>query len=224
MPSDTISLVSESSGPPPGNPRWLRWLFWLLGLCALVLVFILFRVEILSGLARAWIVDEPPAKPGAIVVLSGRVEARPFAAAKLYREGKAPAVVVTVAELTPTARLGLAKPEITVTCEALLGQGVPADAIHIVGTNLTSLAAESRAVVQWARKEGVRSLLVPTDPFSTRRARRAFTEALRGAKIEVGVVPIEMRGYRPSNWWRHEEGWIDFENEVTRFVLEFFGP
>jgi uncharacterized SAM-binding protein YcdF (DUF218 family) len=223
LPSDTIKLSSESApAAAPGNPRWLRRLFWLLGLCALVLVLALFREEILSGLARGWIVNQPPAKPGAIVVLAGKVEARPFAVARLYREGKAPAVVVTVAELTPTARLGLAKPEIAVTCEALVKQGVPADAIQIVGTNLASLAAEAEAVVGWARKAGVHSLLVPTDPFNTRRARRAFRQAAGTANLEIGVVPIEMRGYRPSEWWRHEEGWIDFENEITRFVLEWF--
>jgi uncharacterized SAM-binding protein YcdF (DUF218 family) len=222
--ADTIKLSSESSRSSPGNPRWLRRLFWLLGFCALVLIFALFRVDILSALARAWIVNEPAAKPGALVVLAGKVDCRPFAAARLYREGKAPLVVVTVAELTPTAKLGLAKPEIAVTCEALLSQGVPADAIQIVGTNLTSLAAESQAVIAWARTAEVRSLLVPTDPFNTRRARRAFAKALRGGATEVSVAPIEMRGYRPSDWWRHEEGLIDFQNEVTRFLLDYFNP
>ena len=224
MAANTITLSTGPSGPSPGSPRWLRRLFWFLGFCTLLLAFALFHAEILSGLARFWIVNEPAAKPGVIVVLSGKVDSRPFAAARLYREGKAPTVVVTAAELTPTAKLGLAKPEITVTCEALLSQGVPAEAIQIVGTNLTSLAAETRAVVRWARAEGVRSLLVPTDPFHTRRVRRAFTRALRGAALGVGVVPIEMRDYRPTDWWRHEEGWIDFQNEIIRFLFELPEP
>jgi uncharacterized SAM-binding protein YcdF (DUF218 family) len=224
VPADTISLASESSRPPAGNSRWLRRVFWLLGFCALVLVLALFRDEILAGLARAWIVNEPVGKPGAIVVLSGKVDSRPFAAARLYKEGVAPTVVVTAAELSPTAKLGLAKPEVTVTCEALLGQGVPAEAIQIVGTNLTSLAAESQAVVDWARQATVRSLLVPTDPFNTRRARRAFTQTLHGAGPRVSVVPIDMRGYRRSDWWHHEEGWIDFQNEVTRWLFDWGHP
>jgi uncharacterized SAM-binding protein YcdF (DUF218 family) len=218
--ADTITLSRGSSGSSPGSPRWLRRLFWFLGLCALVLALALFRADILSGLAQLWIVNEPAAKPGAIVVLAGKADARPFAAARLYREGKAPLVVVTATELTPTAKLGLTKPEITVTCEALISQGVPAEAIQIVGTNLTSLAAETRAVVRWANTENVRSLLVPTDPFHTRRARRAFSRALRGAAIKASVAPIEMREYRPTDWWRHEEGWIDFQGEIIRFLFE----
>jgi uncharacterized SAM-binding protein YcdF (DUF218 family) len=219
--SEVIKLSSESATETAGSSRWLRRLFWLLGFFALFLALALFREGILAGLARAWIVNRPPVRPEAIVVLAGKLDARPFAVAQLYREGKAPAVIVTVTELTPTAKLGLAKPETAVVCQTLLGQGVPADAIQIVGTNLPSLAAECQAVVAWARRAGVGSLLVPTDPFHTRRAQRAFRHALGKAKLDIGVVPIVMRDYRPSDWWRHEEGWIDFETEITRFYFDW---
>jgi uncharacterized SAM-binding protein YcdF (DUF218 family) len=212
------AILPPSTRPAPAGQRWLNRLFWLLVLCALALALLLFRAEILTALARAWIVDEPAGKADAILVLGGRVDYRPFAAAQLFRDGHAPLVLVTEPEPSLTAKLELTSPEHAVALAALLKEGVPVEAIRMVGTNVTSTLDEARAVRAWATERHLKSLLIPTDPFHTRRVRRIFTQTLRGSDVRVTVTAIPMKRYRADNWWRDEQGLTDFQSELAKYL------
>src|SRR5437879_5145198 len=47
------------------------------------------RAPILRGLAEWWVVSDPLDRADAIVILSGKLDVRPFAAAALYQRGMA---------------------------------------------------------------------------------------------------------------------------------------
>ena len=71
--------------------RWLRRITGCLILgCVLLLVGYVFRAPLLTGLAEAWVVNDPVTNADAIVIPGGGLENRPFAAAKLFRNGIAP--------------------------------------------------------------------------------------------------------------------------------------
>ena len=177
---------------------------------------------LLTGLANAWIVNEPLAKADAILVLGGGLETRPFAAAALYQlsTNNYPhcKVLLTQPELPLTARMGLTVPEFVIARQVLLSNGVPPTAIQMIGTNVTSTRDEAVAARAWLVTHHASRIIIPTDLLHTRRARWIFQQALRNTGAEVHVTAVELPRYSASNWWSHEEGLIAFQNEVVKSV------
>ena len=200
--------------PPPHRLR--RVVLWSCGLVVLLSTIYYLRSPVLAGLATAWIVNEPLAKADAIVVLGGGLEYRPFAAARLFREGVSQRILVTQPELSPTAQAGLVVPEFDLARQLLLTNGVAPGAIQALGTNVTSTRDEALALAAWVRLNHARSVLIPTDVFHSRRVRWIFSRALRGTGTQVHVAAIEPTRYQSTNWWQHEEGLIGFQNEVVK--------
>ena len=199
--------------------RWLRFLVCTLAIvCLLVGAGYVFRAPLLTGLARAWVVNDPVTKADAIVIPGGGVENRPFAAAKLFREGVAPQVLYMNVKLSPAEEMGITLSEAELTRRILLSNGVPETAMTMLGTNVASTYDESRAVRAWVQKSGAKSILITTDPFHTRRALWIYQKELRGLKTQVYVVPVDPVRYRTSDWWRHEEGVVAFQNEVIKYI------
>jgi uncharacterized SAM-binding protein YcdF (DUF218 family) len=164
-------------------------------------------------MAKAWMINEPPIKADAIVVLGGGAQFRSFEAARLYQAGLAPAVLVMNSELRATDRLGLTIPEAELMRRVLLSNAVPAEAIQILGTNLTSTFGEALTLKQWCKEFHAASFLIPTGPFHSRRVRWVFHRTLRdSARLTVtSISPDECR-----DWWKDEKTLLDFQNEVFK--------
>ena len=186
--------------------------------CVLLLVGYVFRAPLLTGLAEAWVINDPVAKADAIVVLGGGPETRPFAAARLYHDDVAPMVLYTDVRPGPAEELGITPREAELTRRILLSNGVPETAMTMIGTNVASTYDESRAVRNWIEKTGAKSILIPTDPFHTRRVRWIFRKELRGTETAIHVVSVNPLRYRADNWWRHEEGVTAFQNEIIKYI------
>ena len=190
--------------------------------CVLLLVGYVFRAPLLTGLAEAWVINDPVAKADAIVVLGGGPETRPFAAARLYRNGVAPMVIYTDVRPGPAEELGITPREAELTHRILLSNGVPETAMTLIGTNVASTYDESRAVRAWIEKSGAKSIIIPTDPFHTRRVRWIFRKELRGTETAIHVVPVNPVRYRADDWWHHEEGVTAFQNEIIKYLYYRF--
>ena len=67
-------------------------------------------------------INDPPAKADAIVVLGGGANFRSFDVARLYQAGWAPTIVVMNSELRATDRLGLTIPEAELVRRVLLSR------------------------------------------------------------------------------------------------------
>jgi uncharacterized SAM-binding protein YcdF (DUF218 family) len=205
-----------SATEPKATPlRGRRWLLWLACLVGLVVVLYLFRAPLLSGMARTWMINDPPAKADGIVVLGGGANFRSFEAARLYQAGWAPTVVVMNSELRATDRLGLTIPEAELVRRILLSNAVPADAILIVGTNLTSTHDEALTLKKWSKDSHAASFLIPTGPFHSRRVRWVFRKVFRDATVRFAVSSIAPE--QCHGWWQHEKTLIDFQNEFVKF-------
>jgi uncharacterized SAM-binding protein YcdF (DUF218 family) len=175
------------------------------------------RTSLLTDAAKVWVVNDPVAKADAIVVLGGGVDTRPFTAAKLYRAGVAPLILYMNVRLSPAEKLGIVLPEGEETRRILLSSSVPAGAMLAIGTNVASTYDESLAVRSWGLSRSAKSIVIVTDVFHTRRARWVFEKQLRGTGLQVFIQGATTLDYGTTNWWQHEQGVIDFQNEVIKY-------
>ena len=194
-----------------------RFALCLLVLGALLLAAWCFRAPLLTGLANAWIVNEPLEKSDAIVVLGGGVENRPFEAARLYHRGLAPKILLMDVKLNPTTKLGLLPAEKDLTRRVLRKLEVPESALLVVGESVASTYDEARAVRAWAGKTKATRVIIPTDLFHTRRVRWLFRQQLKDTGTRVQVAAVTPKTYRAGDWWQHEEGLIAFQDEVIKY-------
>jgi uncharacterized SAM-binding protein YcdF (DUF218 family) len=215
-----IGDEDESDVKSPSRKRIaLSWIAGLLAFgCVLLLACYVFRAPLLTGVARAWMVDEPTTKADAIVILGGGLENRPFAAARLFHDGVASRILYMDVRHSPAEEMGITMSEGEVTHRILLSKGVPEKAMTMIGNGVTSTHDESKAVEAWMEKNGARSIIIPTDLFHTRRVRWVFTKELRRFKPEIHVVAVASRRYKADDWWQHEEGLIALETELVKYA------
>lgn len=150
---------------------------------------------------RLWhqslVVSVPLQRADAIIVLGGEPLARPQKAALLYKDGVASKVFVS--GIGDAAR----------NRQILIGSGVPSSAItmetHASTTYLNALLL--RPLLEAA---GVRSALIVTSPFHTRRALATFRKVMPG--ISFGVTEASI------GWWSTPMG----RGDITRFAAVEF--
>ena len=186
------------------------------------------RAPILRGLAEWWVVSDPLDRADAIVILTGRLDVRPFAAAALYQRGMAPQVLFSRAAPGPIDALRLrllpqqTERPVRYLVSLLSRLGVPDEAMVELGQDVSSTYDEARALGDWARSSGARSLIIPTDEFTTRRIRWIFQRQLGPMGVRVMVQPVEPPEYKVDEWWRSTNGLLEFQNEVIKYVYYRF--
>ncbi len=144
------------------------------------------------------IVSVPMEKADALIVLGGEPLARPLEAARLYRTGVAPKIFVT----------GIG--DFAANCRVLTNAGVPSSAITVESKAITTYtnATLLRPILMAAH---VRSALIVTSPFHTRRALATFHKVI--PEVRFGVVEASI------GWWKIPQGRTD----LNRFaIVEFF--
>ena len=190
----------------------------LLVLSIFLIITFLLRAPLLREAANLWIVNEPLTNADAILVLGGGLETRPFEAARLFHQGLAPKILVTTPKPSPSEEIGLTTPGAEVVRQILLKKEVPASAIVVIPSTVTSTYEEAIAVRDWARTNGIKRVIIPTEIFPSRRTRWVFRKKLGQAGIRVEVEALAVRAYTEKNWWQHEEGLIAFQNELVKSV------
>jgi len=209
---------TRSRGPAH---RYGHWLIFLI-LVSIIAVAWTARDSILRGLAELWVVSDPLDRADAIVVLGGRIDVRPFAAADLYKRGFASRILISNVLRGPVEALQLWPGQTELTRQLLLKLGIPAEAIVEFGDDVSSTYEEARAVHDWAVASGAKAVIIPTDMFPTRRVRWTFRRAVAPAGIRVMVRSIQPRDYGIDDWWKDERGIIDFQNEVIKWIYYRF--
>lgn len=177
------------------------------------------RAPLLRGTARLWIVADAPAKADAIVILGGGLDSRPTEAARLFHAGFAQRILVMQPEPTRVNELGLVIDYYSLTRALLEKDNVPADAIIALPQTVTSTFDEARALTNWAKQNNAHHFLIPTELFHTRRARWILRQKLSEPGDDIRMIPINPKHYTAADWWQHEEGLIDFQNELIKFGM-----
>jgi len=163
--------------------------------------------------ARALVVAPGGARADAVAVLAGSsvyVE-RARRAAEVFREGRAPRVVLT----DDGQRGGWSREEernplfVERAAGELRARGVPADRVEVVPGTVSSTYDEALRLREYSVGRGLRSLLVVTSAYQVRRARWTFERVFEGSGVAVSfeAVPPGDETPPPLTWWLHAEGW-----------------
>jgi uncharacterized SAM-binding protein YcdF (DUF218 family) len=193
-----------------------------------VLKFVL--VALLAWVVLAWaaaeilIVRASLEHADAIVVLSGSNAylERTARAAQLFHEGRAPIVVLTNDDTRGSWNNALQRNPYFVerATDELLKGGVPADRIRIVPGVAASTQSEALMIKDYAVAENLRSVLVVTSGYHSRRALRTLRNSFDGTGIVVGLEPVSNGPATPSTawWWLRPEGWRNVAGEYVKLV------
>ena len=175
------------------------------GVLGAVLVIVI-GVALLPFAGRFLTIADPlPHAADAIVVMAGSIHDRSLEAARLYRTGIAPRVVVTRETMHPgeaaLRAAGVELPESdALTRTALIGLGVPPSAIVTLRRRTHSTASEASTIGRWACARGMHRLVVVTSPSHTRRARLVLARAL-GPDIALAVRPSTANAFAGGRWF-----------------------
>jgi len=200
------------------RPRWLAVVLLVISLIGGLFAG---HAPILATLARAWVIDDAPARADLIVVLGGQIATRPPEAAELYRKGVADRVFVMRETPNPVLHADTPGEERSDhVVSFLLGQGIPPEAIVRSDGKVGSTREEAEAFSRWWRaqpeSERPRSIVLVTDALHGRRARMEFRRTLGRGRVAVHVAPVAHRNYEITSWWRNEFGRHDFLSEIAK--------
>jgi uncharacterized SAM-binding protein YcdF (DUF218 family) len=176
------------------------------------------------GAARALVVEAELERADLIVVLGGAAaySERAQLAARLFREGRAPLVLLTF----DGTRAGWSQAEQTnppfvqLAREELLRGGVPESSIEVLPGLVTSTYEEAVGVREFAASRGARSILVVTSAYHSRRALWTFRRVAGGGGLAVGLSAAPPGGQTPSAaaWWLRPAGWRQVAAEYPKLI------
>lgn len=180
--------------------------------------FLLVFIAVLAGAAACFVnagrmlVDphalETPHPADAIIVLSGTEADRWLEAYELWREGRAPLIVLSPgyrdSGATELERRGISFPSFAELARDTMVQrlGVPAASVEIFDDRLDNTAAEAEKTREAAAARGWRRVLVVTSLPHTRRTALAMRRLLEPQGVSVEVRASRYDAFRPTGWWR----------------------
>jgi uncharacterized SAM-binding protein YcdF (DUF218 family) len=178
---------------------------------------ILFLVLPLTGWAvGAYLVTGDPLQPAdAIVLLAGGDEQRLQSAVSLYQQRLAGTFLLTeTGERVGDSRVTMTEQ----TRLALIAAGVASDAIWVVPDPATSTFEEAGTVREALLDRKLRSAIIVTDPYHTRRTRLIYRRAFADSELQAIVRPVQGHWYRPSTWFLRPAGWQATILELVKLV------
>jgi uncharacterized SAM-binding protein YcdF (DUF218 family) len=178
----------------------------LIVLAGLVGLGALLHRPLLRAAGQALAVEDPQRPADAIVVVAGSTPSREEAAASLFREGRAPLVVVSRQFVPPRVRrlLDMGIREHDFQGESVLALerfGVPRAAIVTLDQPVQITETERALVAAAAHERGWRRLTLVTTWMHSRRVRLIWGRQSDGA-IEGDLVPVADECAPPEPWWR----------------------
>jgi uncharacterized SAM-binding protein YcdF (DUF218 family) len=194
-------------------------LFALLLLVVLLLGVYVFSGQLLAAAGNFLIEDDGPRKADAIVVLGGdRYGDRTLKAAELAQEGYAPFVIVS----GPPSLIGYESGEEIQFAEQ---HGYSASLFREV--HLPDEAESTRTEEDFLRTyltaHGIKSILLVTSNFHTRRAVKLWRR--ENPSIAAAVVPSvdPQRYFTPQTWWKTRPGQKIFLMEWLKTISVVLG-
>lgn len=215
--------VPVLSADAPRRGRLAKWLGGAVLLAALLAVAAWqTRERWLAGIAQAWVVNDPVEAADAAMVLGGGAQFRSFEAVRLHRAGLAAKVLFPHIKPGPLETNAVVGNETELIERVLEHERVPATAREQIGRDVTSTRDEVLALRAWADRVHARVIIVPTDPFHTRRLKSLIHTHFTGSPTRVLVTVVEPPGYRWQEWWRDEHGFLAFQNELLKRLQSAF--
>ena len=174
--------------------------------------------------ARLLITEAPLAKADAIVVLGGSANYKERAreAARLLQEGRAPLILLTNdnqrGPWSSVEQRNLYFYERAL--EELHNAGAPDQSVDVLMNEVSSTHEEAELIKQYATDHGLRSVLVVTSAYHSRRALWTFSRVFRDTGIQVGLTPASPGSDSPlpATWWLTARGWRLVPTEYVKMI------
>ncbi|MBV9211758.1 MAG: YdcF family protein, partial [Acidobacteria bacterium] len=102
----------------------------------------------------------------------------------------------------------------------LEASGVPAAKIEILPQVVTSTYEEATLLREYVAAQHLRSVLIVTSAYHTRRALWTLRRAFAGSGIELGIEspPAGWQTPAPATWWLHARGWQLVAGEYVKLL------
>jgi uncharacterized SAM-binding protein YcdF (DUF218 family) len=174
--------------------------------------------------ARFLIVKAEVQSPDAIIVLSGSstYAERASWAAKLYREGRAPLVVLTNDGVVGgwDNREDRNPLFYELSMRRMQQEGVPSTQIQVAPGQAVGTYDESVLLREFAVEHRMKRLLVVTSGYHSRRALWSIRRACEGSGIEIGIdsAPPGWQTPSPWTWWTKRKGWKLVAAEYVKMI------
>lgn len=179
--------------------------------------------------ARALIIRAELQHADAIVVLSGSSTHRERTrhAARLFHEGRAPKIILTNDGLQGNWSTEQQRNPFNIEREMdeLRQAGVPGDKIEALPQLVSSTYEEARLLRDYMVNNRLRSILIVTSAYHSRRASWTFRRVLNPDGIEVGLGSPPPGDQTPNaaTWWLHLSGWRMVAGEYVKLVYYLVG-
>ncbi|WP_332444535.1 YdcF family protein [Wolinella succinogenes] len=182
---------------------------------ALILALILlggwfWRHELLERYALLFCIDTAQRGADAILVLGGNKSSRLPHAISLLKEGYAPLLLVTeVKRYSNQTFDGLLRHESDEVVHILSSLHLPHHLIPSLKGGATSTYDEAYDFFAYAKDSNIRSIIIVTDAFHTRRALGAFLKVqrrLQEEKIQIQISPAPNTHFNEKDWYLTEAG------------------
>jgi uncharacterized SAM-binding protein YcdF (DUF218 family) len=219
--SPEIAVISNT-GSRKRRPAGKAILAVSLLIIALGALMRLNREALLRYAAEQWVVSDDIQPADAVLILGGGIDTRPFAAAEDYCNGLAHKILVTNVYPSRVEILGVLPSHAEINRRVLIKLGVPETDIETLGIPISNTYGESQALRDWVIRTHARSVIVPTEAFSSRRVRWTLTEALAGTGTSVQIQTLNYPAYSYVDWWKTDTGLIAFQNEVMKYLYYRF--
>jgi uncharacterized SAM-binding protein YcdF (DUF218 family) len=169
----------------------------------------------LTAAGRALVEDDGPRKEQAALVLGGDSRGtRLLVAARLAQNGYAPYVLVS----GPAA---FGRHECDFTIQEAVAAGFTASLFRAVPNESNSTRSEAQFFRTYLKNHDIRSILLVTSNFHTRRAAWIFRKIMPGVVVDVVAAPDPL--FSPEDWWRNRDGQKTFLLEWTKTVATRLG-
>lgn len=193
---------------------------WFVGALALLIVSWLSKPWWMPAFGQYLVHAEQPRKAEIAVVLAGDSWGfRVLKGAELQRDGFVPKVLVS----GPPGMYGFYESELAVKFAA--GRGFPAEAFEPLHIDYHSTQEEAHLIVEELKRRKVRSILLVTSNYHTRRSARVWRYI--APWLDICVVAAHDKYFRRDQWWLDRESAKRVLNEWTKmlaFMVDLFPP
>lgn len=194
----------------------------------IALIVVILMAAALLGAGRLVTQEDPLQKADAIYVLGGSWVQRWLEATDLFKEGYAPAIVISRGTIDDGER-ELERRGIPFPNAGSLGRdtivahlGVPATAVEVLAVSVDNTAQEATAIKAVALERRWHRVIVITDRASTRRAGFAMRRVL-GADVEVIMRAPRLDSFPPAQWWRRRADFRTVFYELPKLLAYWAG-
>ncbi|MBI1789905.1 MAG: YdcF family protein [Acidobacteria bacterium] len=190
---------------------------WRLLAAACLIPLVLFSGSFWFSLLGGLLIDaQEPSSADIAVVLAGDTGGhRILHAAELVRRGLAPRVLVS----GPRCCYGVRESDLAV--RYAVEHGYPEAYFLKFPHAGTTTIEEAHYLIPELRRLGVRSFLLVTSDYHTRRASRIFRRLAPDLRMCVVAAPDQY--FRRDGWWRTRQGRKTFYLEWSKTLAEFAG-